>query len=236
MNGEVSVKLDTAAMVRDFLRAHPLEGTSYITSLARFEELLERAEELASQYRAGVIMARAASAQRRELRHVLQSELLPHLVGVGRLAAKSRAELDRQFTLPRGNQTHRAFLTAAKGMLAKAEGQKEALVDEGMSETLLEDLSKAVTGFEAASEASGAGRRDHVGARIELEGVTAAIMERIGVLDGLVRYRFRKDGELLAAWESARNVKGPSRKAKVVPPTAGDGVVPPASGGAVSAA
>lgn len=59
--------------------------------------------------------------------------------------------------------------------------------------------------------------------------------ERIRLLDGPVRYRFRKDGELLGAWSSVSNIPGPSR-AKVVPPPAVDGAVPPSSSGAAPAA
>jgi hypothetical protein len=103
-----------------------------------------------------------------------------------------------------------------------------------MSETLLEDLGKVVEEFEAASEASHAGRRDHVGARVELAGITLEITERIRLLDGLVRYRFRKDGELLGAWMSASNVPAPSRAKVVVKPD--DGVVPPSGGGVAPAA
>jgi hypothetical protein len=178
------------------------------------------------------IVARAASARRKELRHALHFELLRHLVRVGVVAAKNRTELAKQFRLLRGS--HLAFLTAAKGMLAKAEGLKDALVSEGMSETLLEDLSKAVEEFEAASEASRTGRRDHVGARVELAGITLEITERIRLLDGLVRYRFRKDGELLGAWMSASNVPGPSRAKVAVKPD--DGVVPSSGGGVAPAA
>jgi len=40
----------------------------------------------------------------------------------------------------------------------------------------------------------------------------------VRLLDGLVRYRFGDNAELMGAWASARNVEGPFR-AKTVPPT-----------------
>ena len=61
---------------------------------------------------------------------------------------------------------HLGFLSAVKGMLAKAEAQKDLLVSKGMSVTLLEDLSKGVAEFESTLEASRAGRRDHVGRHV----------------------------------------------------------------------
>ncbi len=234
MNTVVRRTLETGARVREFLRAHSLEGASYANALARFEQILARAQVLVAQQREGTIVARAASARRQELRHALQFELLRHLIRVGVVAAKGRKELGEQFQFPQGNGTHLAFLTAAKGMLATAEAQKDVLVGEGMSETLLEDLGKAVEEFEATSEASSAGKRAHVGAVAEMHGISLEITERIRLLDGLVRYRFRNDGELLAAWVSASNVPGPSR-AKVVPKP-DDGVVPPSAGGVAPAA
>ena len=39
--------------------------------------------------------------------------------------------------------------------------------------------------------------------------VAAEIAEQVRVLDGLVRYRFGDNAELMGAWASARNVLGP---------------------------
>jgi hypothetical protein len=50
-------------------------------------------------------------------------------------------------------------------------------------------------------------------------------------LDGLVRYRFGDNAELMGAWASARNVEGPFRS-KAEPETEGGegpGVVKPAA-------
>ena len=48
----------------------------------------------------------------------------------------------------------------------------------------------------------------------------AEIAEQVKVLDGLVRYRFGGDAELMGAWASARNVLGPF-KTKTEPGTSG---------------
>ena len=41
--------------------------------------------------------------------------------------------------------------------------------------------------------------------------VLSEISEQVRLLDGLVRYRFGDDAELMTAWASARNVVGPFR-------------------------
>jgi len=58
-------------------------------------------------------------------------------------------------------------------------------------------------------KATRAGRREHVGASADLKAVAAEIKEQVRVLDGLVRFRFGENAELMAAWASARNVLGP---------------------------
>jgi len=132
MNAVLRRRLERAARVRDFIRAHKTDGAGEGTALARLEELLQRAEALAAQQRAGVVATRSAALQRRELRHALQTKLLKYLAAVGAVAAKGNAELAPQFRLPPTGASHQVFLTAARGMLKKASAQKELLVSRGV--------------------------------------------------------------------------------------------------------
>ena len=99
-------------------------------------------------------------------------------------------------------------------MLDKASAQKDLLVSRGLSEKLLADLKAAADEFEQTLEASRAGRRDHVGASADLRAVLTEISEDIRAIDGLVRYRYGDNEELMGAWASARNVVGPFRSQK----------------------
>jgi len=54
-----------------------------------------------------------------------------------------------------------------------------------------------------------AAKREHVGATSDLDSVVSEISQRVRLLDGLVRYRFGGNAELMGAWASARNVEGP---------------------------
>jgi hypothetical protein len=200
-----------AVRVRDFLRAHRTEGVPEQAALARLEELVQRAEALMGQQRAGVVAARAATEHRAKVRGALQSKLLRYLTAVGRVAAREDSELGAQFRLPRTRGANLAFLAVAHGMLEKATAQKDLLVGRGMSEKLLDDLAAAITEFEQTLEATRAGRRDHVGASADLKAVFSEISEQVRLLDGLVRYRFGDNGELMGAWASARSVFGPPR-------------------------
>src|SRR6267143_7300635 len=210
MNAVLRRRFEMAARVRDFLRAHRTEGAE-AAAVARLEELLQRAEVLEAQQWAGVVATRASTEQRAEVRRALRSTLLRYLAGVGTVAAKENVELAVQFRLPRTRATNHAFLTLARGMLERATAQKALLESRGMSEQLLADLAVAVLEFEKTLEATRAGRRDHVGATADLRAVATEIAEQVRLLDGLVRYRFGDNAELMGAWASARNVVGSFR-------------------------
>jgi len=227
MNAVLRRRLEMAARVRDFLRAHRTDGVGDGAAFARFDELVNRAQALAAQQRAGVVATRSATVQRDGLRRALQTKLLRYLVAVGAIAAKGNGELMAQFRLPHNGTSQQSFLTTARGMLEKATAQKDVLVSHGMSEQLLDDLASVIVEYEKTLEASRAGRRDHVGASADLEAVASEIAEQVRLLDGLVRYRFGDNPELMGAWASARNVLGPFKPKSE--PEAGPAIVKPAA-------
>jgi len=198
-----------AARVRDFLRAHQMDGVGQGLGLAKLEELLERAENLATQQRTGVAVVRSATKQRQEIRRALQPKILGYLSVVGAVAATQNAELAEQFRMPPPNATHQALLTMSRAILEKATAQKPLLVSLGMSEQVLDELATALGEYEQTLEATSAGRREHVGARADLKTVAAEISKQLRLLDKVVRYRFGDNPELMGAWDSARNVAGP---------------------------
>lgn len=186
-------------------------------ALTRFNALMARAQVLVVLQREGAVMARVASETRKELRIALQFTLLRHLTRVAKVAGRERTELVEQLRLPEFNVSHLAFITSAKSLLTAARAQKDVLVSQGMSETLIDDLDRTVVEFEAASEASRAGRRTRMDARQELDEITTQLTAQIRLLDGLVRYQFEKDGATLGAWANVSSIPGPS-KVKVPKP------------------
>lgn len=136
---------------------------------------------------------------------------------MGAIAARTRTELAERFRLPDTRITNRGFLTAGPG-LTLAEAHKDALVAEGMSPTLLEELGTKLTEFETVSDAARTARLDHIGARADLDGVTADLVEVVRVLDGINRWRFGATPELLVEWNAARHVPGLGVRLVPVPP------------------
>ena len=220
MDARLRRRLEMAVRVRDFLRAHRTDGAAEGAALARLEELVQRAEVLATQQRAGILAARASTEMRGEVRRALRSKLLLYLSAVGGVAANENAELGAQFRLPRVGP-NQAFVTMSRGMLEKAIANKDLLVKRGMSEQLILDITTAIEEFEQTLEATRAGRLEHVGASADLRAVMTNISDQVRILDGIVRYRFGDNAELMGAWASAHSVVGPFRSHHE--PQVGDG-------------
>src|SRR5258708_36626581 len=80
VNAIVRRRLEMAARVRDFLRTHKTDGVGEGLGLAKLEDLITRAETLATQQRGGLVAARAATLARWVTTcRALLRESLPHL-------------------------------------------------------------------------------------------------------------------------------------------------------------
>src|SRR5438045_1641277 len=200
-----------------------MDGVGESLGLAKLEQLLERAENRATQQRMGTAAERSAVKETQAGRRVLQPQILGYLSVVGAVAASKNADLAEQFRMPPANATHQALLTMSRAILERATAQKELLVSLGMSEHVLDELATALGQYEQTVEATSAGRREQVGARADLEAVASGISEQIRLLDKVVRYRFGDNAELMAAWDSARNVPGPFKTKNVPQSGAGAG-------------
>jgi hypothetical protein len=213
--------------VRDFSAAHPSQEGNYTLVLSELEKGIVRLEELGQQQESGLISSRASTSKRQALRRRIHHELIRHLVTVADLAAAKEPGIADRYDLPSGNSSNEVFRTVTRRMLDQGREQKEVLGKYGLSEKLLDDLAAALADFDASVEESNEGRREHVGARAELKAVSDEIMRQVAMLDGLNRYRFAGNAELLAAWESAKNVVSGPKPAE--PETTAQGSERPAA-------
>jgi hypothetical protein len=225
MTAKTRRKLEMGRRALDFSRAHPEASPGYGAALARLQEHLARADLLATQQRDGIIQVRTASARKRDLRRGMKRTHLAHLARVAQVAAREAPDVAQKFVLRREAKPYLAFRTAARGMAAEAQARKELLVRHGLSDTVLESLTRALDQFDQAVEQGAEGRQAHVGASAELDSVADEVVQVVRVIDSLNRLRFDKDAELLAAWESASNVVAtprPVSKPDATPPPTGE--------------
>jgi hypothetical protein len=233
MNAKARRKIEMGAAALEFSRKHPDPAPGYAAALARLEDRLDRATQLEAQQREGILLSRAATSRKKELRRSLKAAVLGHLTSVARVASEEVPELAQKFALPQISQSYRAFRTAARAIEAEAQSRKELLVKHGMSETVLQGLTDSLNEFDVMVEQGSASRVAHVGASFELDDVADEVVQIVKVMNGLNRFRFAKDGELLASWQAASSVFATPHP---VDEKAGTPVNPPASGEARPAA
>ena len=195
-----------AVRVRDFCRAHPPADANHASVPGRLEETIGRMEALMEQQVGGFLSKRSSVVRRKELRRRLYHGLLRHLVTIAGSAAREKPELGERFELPSPNASHKLFRTVARRMLEQGQAERELLLKHGLAATLLEELSAAIDQFDASVAETSTGTLSHVVARAELEELSDEVMRLVGMLDGINRYRFERDPQLLVAWKTAKHV------------------------------
>jgi hypothetical protein len=226
MKARVRRTIEMSQRVLSFSTAHPHPSEGYAAALARLQKTLAQAEVVAARQREGISAVRAATGLKRSgRRKILRTQMFL----LARVAESAEAEVPgiaQKFRLPREGVPYLAFRTAARGMLAEAQNQKELLVRHGLLEAVLQTMADNLDKFELAVEQGTEGRRSHVGASAELDALADELTQVSRLMDGINRSRFSEDPESLAQWESASNVVGPfQRGGKDAPPAA-----PPAGG------
>ena len=200
-----------AMHARDFNRTRPSSDPNHGLVLAELEETITQMEALAAQQVTGVVSKGSSTVRRREIRRRLHDGLLRHLVTVANAAADEQPELTREFRMPTTNATHMAYRTVARTLLDKGVAQRELLLKHGLGETLLDDLRQAVDELDASVEETVESKQRHILARSELRTLSDEVMQLVGILDGINRYRFAREPQLLAAWDRAKHVVGGSQ-------------------------
>jgi hypothetical protein len=206
MNRQIRRKKEMAVRVRDFSHAHPSADPSFVSILGRLEEGINRLVALEGQQTGGFLSKHSSTVRRREVRRRLREGLLRHLVTIGQDAAAEQPQLLEMFRLPAHNITNGAFQNLSRKLLEQGVAQKELLVKHGLSDTLLDDLTAAVGEFDASVAETNGGLNDHVLAGAELRRVSDEITQLVAMMDGVNRYRFEREPQLLVAWESAKHV------------------------------
>lgn len=227
MRSAVRVKLDMVDAVRQFSRDHPSDDPSYGIMIGKLDEGATRAKALVRQEAGGRIAELAAITRRDELRLQVHFQLLRHLIRTAQLAAKERPELLRVFRILSLKAPHQSYLVASQRMLEAGVADKDFLASYGLSTAMLAELGGSIAEYETASNDARTGKVAHVGARAELEGLVAELLDRVEQLNTFNQRRFRDEMESLAAWENVRSVFGPKRS-KPQPLPTGDGSTPPA--------
>ena len=88
MDAKTRRKLEMGTRALDFSRTHPDTSPGYAAAVARLEERLARADQLAGQQRAGQLEVRAATVRKQELRRAMTKAHLVHLAQAAKIAGR----------------------------------------------------------------------------------------------------------------------------------------------------
>ena len=215
-------RIEMGGQVLDFGREHPDASPGSALALANLEDQLKTADALAIEQQDGIRAVRAATARKRELREQMNGSHLLHVARAGQAAAKELPELAQTFEFTRGPIPYTAFRTRAQTLVAAAETHKELLTKHGLADTAFDGLKQALADFDVAQAHGAAGRLTHVGASAKLAAVARDIVKGVKIMDGLNRFRFRDQPDLLAAWKSASKVVDFTRAPEGQPPAGGE--------------
>lgn len=211
----------------NFATAHPVSDAGFTAILATLSADIDRADTLGVLQDGGGSRQRAATSHRMGVRRAMRNVQLRRLCRVASRGAADHPELDGKFVMPPSSGPNRNFLLRAQGLLEAATAQKDLLATLGVGDTLIAELARAVSDFEAATTEAHAARADHIGAGAELEVVAKRCVADVDVVDTYMKGAYGNDAQVLAAWQAARNITGPFQPKNDVPVPA-PVVTPPA--------
>jgi hypothetical protein len=226
MNADSRRIIEMGTRAAEFMIAHPDSEPGTTAQVTRLQQLLARANSVATAQREGFVHARAATEQKRKLRAEMLSVPIAHLAEVGLAAAREEHELGKTFQFKPTADTYLAFRTAARSMAAAADSHREVLLKYGLSESVLAEFLKKLDDLDAAFALSNSGRTAHVGATREIRSGSKDILRAVRVMNGRNRQRFADDAQLLGSWLGASKVLGRAQPDTAAPADPPAGVTP----------
>jgi hypothetical protein len=193
----------------DFAIAHPLTDSGFVTVVKRLQDQVTRGDTLGMQEGEGKVDESAAIARRKSLKESIRQQQLRRLVHLAKRAAKDHPEMARKFSVPAAGLANKPFVLAARSQLAAATAQAAILTPLGLGDTFFADLTAAIDQYDSSTENAHTGRVDHVGAGAVLLDIATDCVSDVEVIDTYYAAAFPNDKELQAAWDSAKNKRGP---------------------------
>jgi hypothetical protein len=206
MNAKTRRKLEMGARVLIFCRLQADPGTIYGASLARLEERLVRARQLALQERNGIIDSHFSAVRKRELVRTMRRGHLAHVRQVARIAALELPHIGETLRLQRGTIPYQTFRTVAGRITDVALTHRDVLLRYGLSEAVLDSLVQTLDEFDRVTSKGISGHLAHVGASADLDVVADEIVQIVKAMEGINRVRLATGSELWGAWQSASHV------------------------------
>ncbi len=208
MKGTIRITLDAGGRGAALCHTHPDTDPAAIAVVAKLDAAMDRAAILTGQQLSSESIASAAVNTKTEIRFSIENGLAA-IYAVSSVAAKNLPDLAIHRRRPKAHASEVNLLTAARVALAEAQVNKDRLVAYGLTITMLDTLAADIEAYGEALLRQRTAHTAQVGAVSDLKQGSHEVMRLLKTLDAINRLRFKADGELLAAWKSARNVAWP---------------------------
>lgn len=208
MRSTVRITLDAGGRAAAFCHTHPDTDPAAIAVVAKLDAAMDRAAMLTALQLSSESIASAAVNTKTEVRLALENGLAA-IYAVSIVAAKNLPDLAIHRRRPKTHASEVNLLAAARVALAEAQVNKDRLVAYGLTTIMLDTLAANIEAYAGALLRQRTAHTAQVGAVSDLKQVSKEVMRLLKALHAIHRLRFKGDGELLAAWNSARNVAWP---------------------------
>jgi hypothetical protein len=198
MNARVRGKIEMAARVQEFSKAHPVAGQTLGPILARLADELSRAREASLAQEQGSIAARSASKRQLTLRRSIRDRLYYVLAVGGTLEGFPKVRA------PRLHST--SFTDEARTLLNSTRKHEAALLKNGLSAGVFDDVERLLAELHQTKDLRRSRRMDQTHGRIQLQSVGNRLASHVRVLDGLYRFHYGDDVDLIAEWDMIRKI------------------------------
>ena len=195
----------------DFANAHPVADGGFTTVVTRLTATVTRGDTMARQENVGDIEESAALARRTKLKQSIRAIKLRRLVSIAEIAVETHPELAGLFTMPDFSMPNHTFLLAAQSLLEAIPPHQDLFTSLGLGDTFVADLTQATSDMDSTTGTAHGGRSDHVGAHVDLKTVVRSAKRDVVILNTYYREQNAEGSDVLAAWDSARNLRTATR-------------------------
>lgn len=200
MNARVRRKIERGGRVFEFTKVHPVNAPGFAGVVGRLTEQLGQARTEILEEEQARIASKSAT------RHLatLRSQIYQRLRYLATIARATPSLSQVRLLAPNRRLPLADFLVVARSNLDHARVREEEFVANGLSPTLLDEVAAFVAEIGETTRVFNNARGRSIGDTTGLKFLAAKLSETVNVLDGIYRYHFGDDKDLMAEWDMVR--------------------------------
>lgn len=211
MDRNLMKKLEMAARVQEFVRAHPFSDRNQAAVGRRLEQRLAEAHSLFLKLH-GQRVASSAEAQHRQALRAGLASVMRTVAKIGQLSLGDDARLASRFHTGWRASSNAAFVAEAGSLLEIANEHQDVLIRSGLLRSQLAAFTTGLAEYRKVMAAAPVIAREIDDTGRALRAAVADLDKIVRMLDVFHRALFADDADVLASWTRLRVVATRVRK------------------------